>query len=67
MSESTEDLGISLDSSIKKLLKSQFPNQSFRNPVVKAIAICAQKVFFFFFFSNSSFLKKLFKSQQKSV
>lgn len=48
MSESGEDLGINLDSSIKKLLKAKFPNQSFRNPVIKAFAICAEKVFFLF-------------------
>ena len=53
MSESSEDLGINLDSSIKKLLKAQYPNQNFRTPIVKALSICANKVLFFF--TNSSF------------
>lgn len=63
MSENSEDLGINLDSSIKKLLKTKYQNQNFRTPVIKALAICAQKVFFYFYRSNSSILKKLYKSQ----
>lgn len=49
MSENSEDLGINLDSSVKKLLKAQYPNLNLRTPVVKALSICALKVYFLLF------------------